>query len=151
MAISEYISTAEVEAILTEVIDKFLIPHFIELGMRASGEWEDNIQAVGASIWGRDYTEQLIYGRKPGKFAPIQPLIEWVGHKFGVYGQEAISIAWAVNHKIKNEGTNYYQQGGTDLLSFLSSDIVTDFISKSIGDILKENVTFDIRRRLRGI
>lgn len=151
MATSEYISTAEVEVILTEVIEKFLIPHFIELGMRASGEWEENIQAVGASIWGRDYTEQLVYGRRPGKFAPIEPLIEWVGVKLGIYGQEGISVAWAINHKLKNEGSNYYQQGGTTLLEVLNGNEVKDYLIEKIGGIVRANVTFDIRQRLRGI
>lgn len=146
----DFITYEEVQEILEEVIQKFLIPRFIDLGMPASGEWVDNIHARGSSIWGRDYTEQLIYGRRPGEFAPIAPLIKWVEVKLGIYGDEAVSVAWAVNHKIKNEGTNYFQQGGTTLMEVLKENEVQDYIISRARGIIQKNVVFEIRRKLRG-
>ena len=46
----------QIEGILLDVIDLFLIPKFNSLGMNATGEWENNLKPKGNAIWGRDYT-----------------------------------------------------------------------------------------------
>jgi len=116
------------------VIDNFLKPKFIELGMNATGKWLESLEAKAVNgngeIWGMDYTYWLANGRKPGKLPPINALIPWVNAKFGVGGKEAVSIAWAVATKIKNEGTNYYPDG-TDLLEVLYSQEVRRYILES--------------------
>jgi hypothetical protein len=144
----EYITETDVETILKGVIDLFLIPRFEELGMNASGEWRDNLEVRGSSIWGRSYTEQLVYGRRPGTFAPIAPLIKWVEVKLGITGQEGIGVAWAINHKIKNEGTSYYQQGGTTLLEVLNEPETLDYIRDESMKVVKEKMIVDINRQL---
>lgn len=121
--------------VIQGVINDFLKPKFISLGMNASGQWLDALEArvsnrVG-EIWGMDYTYYLSNGRSPGKKPPIAPLVQWVGYKFGYSGQQAASVAYAVANKIAEEGTNYYPDG-TDLISFLSSQEVTDYINKNI-------------------
>ena len=148
MASTEYISDSDLERILRNVIDLFLIPRFEELGMNASGQWKDNLEVRGNSIYGRDYTNQLVYGRAPGKFAPIAPLIKWVEVKLGLSGQQAVGVAWAVNHKLKNEGSNYFQQGGTTLLEILNEPITLDYIATESAKIIKDNVMVQINRQL---
>lgn len=118
------------------VIDLFLKPKFIELGMNASGQWLNSLEprvvnGVG-EIWGMDYTYWLANGRKPGKAPPITPLINWVNAKFGIGGAEAKSIAFAVAKKIKKEGTDYYPDG-TDLLNVLYSNEVINYIYSQYG------------------
>lgn len=130
------------------VIDLFLKPKFNELGMSASGQWLDSLEArvvngVG-EIWGMDYTYWLANGRKPGKAPPIAPLISWVNAKFGIGGNEAKSIAFAVAAKIKKEGTNYYPEG-TDLLEVLNSKEVLDYIYSKF----QESVTVEINKILK--
>lgn len=64
-------------------------------------------EATGDVYCGSDlpYAPILERGRKPGKAPPHEPIKQWVIKKLGKSEEEADSIAWAVVHKIKNEGT----------------------------------------------
>jgi len=129
------------------VIDLFLKPKFISLGMNATGQWLNSLEARvnngNGEIWGIDYTYWLANGRKPGKAPPIAPLITWVNAKFGIGGNEARGIAFAVAQKIKKEGTEYYPDG-TDLLQVLNSKEVLDYIYSQ----LQEGITVEINKIL---
>lgn len=131
----------QIERILQDVIDLFLIPKFNELGMDASGEWRNSIEVRGNEIWGRQYTEQLVYGRKPGKRPPVEPLKKWAMIKFGYDEKRALSFAFALAHTIAEKGTSWYQQGGTELIAVLKSQAVIDFINLQAGIIIKQQIT----------
>lgn len=122
------------------VIDLYLIPKFNELGMNASGQWIESLEARAnngnGEIWGMDYTYWLANGRKPGTMPPVSALIPWVSAKLGKGGREGISIAWAVAKKIQKEGTEYYPEG-TDLLDVLSSKEVIDYVYGKFGEGLR--------------
>lgn len=137
----EILTNQQIERILQDVIDLFLIPKFEELGMNTSGEWKDNIEVRGSEIWGRQYTEQLVYGRKPGKKPPVEPLKKWIMVKFGYDEKRALSFAFALSHTIAEKGTSWYQQGGTNLISILKSQKVLDFINLQVGTIIKQQIT----------
>lgn len=138
------ISDAEMQRIVGEVIDRFLIPKFRSYQMNATGEWLRTIEARGNQIWGREYTEQLVYGRKGGTMPPVSAILEWVYAKFGLSGQQAESAAWAIATKIKQEGTTWYKKGGTDLLNVLESQEVINFMNTEIQRVL----TNEVRNRL---
>jgi len=129
------------------VIDNFLKPKFISLGMNATGKWLESLEARSVNgngeIWGMDYTYWLVNGRKEGKSPPVSALIPWVNAKFGVGGNQAKSIAFAVATKIKNEGTRFYPEG-TDLLEVLQSKDVSEYIYSKI----KQGMTVEINRIL---
>jgi hypothetical protein len=129
------------------VINNFLKPKFISLGMNATGKWLDSLEARvnngNGEIWGMNYTYWLANGRSPGKKPPVSVLIPWVNAKLGIRGAEAISVAFAVSKKIENEGTNYYPQG-TDLLEVLQSKEVLDYVYSKI----KEGLTVEINQIL---
>lgn len=129
------------------VIDNFLKPKFISLGMNATGKWLESLEAKAVNgngeIWGMDYTYWLANGRKPGVAPPVSALIPWVNAKLGIGGKEAISIAWAVATKIKKEGTNYYPDG-TDLLEVLNSDEVKNYIYSQF----REGINVEINKIL---
>lgn len=129
------------------VIDNFLKPKFIELGMNATGSWlnalEPRVNNGNGEIWGMDYTYWLVNGRKPGKAPPVSALLPWVNAKFGIGGSEALSVAFAVSKKIQKEGTEYYPEG-TDLLSILNSPEVINYIYSQ----LQEGVTVEINKIL---
>lgn len=131
------------------VIDKFLIPKFMSLGMNATGDWISSLEAraygLTGEIWGLDYTEYLVNGRAPGKRPPITPLVRWASAKFGISGQEAISTAFAVANKIAAEGTNYYPQG-TDLLEILQSNQVEQYIYTELAAELNGKIQLNIVR-----
>ena len=133
------------------VIDNYLKPKFIDLGMDATGKWLESLEARAVNgngeIWGMDYTYWLAHGRKPGKMPPINALIPWVNAKFGVGGREAIGIAWAVATKIKNEGTEYYPDG-TDLLEVLYSEDAKKYVFEQISTFFSIEINKLLKKQL---
>lgn len=133
------------------VIDNFLIPKFISLGMNATGSWINALQprAVNGNgeIWGMDYTYWLVNGRKPGKMPPIAPLITWVNAKFGIGGPESKGIAFAIAQKIKNEGTEYYPDG-TDLIEVLNSPECKAYVEQQLGIWITVEITKTLKKQL---
>lgn len=126
---------------ISEIVERFLKPKFIELGMNSSGNWLKSLGVRSANnegeIMGPAYTEQLALGRKPGKRPPSDALIGWVNSKFGIYGKEAETAAFLIARKIGERGTDYYPNG-TDLLKILNSSEVIAFIDDKIGSYLIE-------------
>lgn len=141
-----------IQDVLNEVVERFLKPKFIELGMNASGDWLRSLEVRTSlnrgEIWGNDYTQYLVNGRSPGKRPPIAPLVRWVGFKFGQSGQEAVSTACAIANKIAKEGTEYYPNG-TDLLEVLQSSEVTQFINNKIGEYILQDTQLRITKMIK--
>lgn len=144
----EFISEQEVEKIMRDVIDLFLIPRFMSLGMNATGQWRDNLEARGNTIWGREYTESLVYGSPPKTVVAIEPLIKWAQAKFGYSGNRAISVAFAVKKKIYREGTEYYKEGGTTLLEVLNEKKTLDYVTNEAAKIITNKMMIKINRKL---
>jgi hypothetical protein len=128
-----------------ESIKKDLITRYQELGMKASGKWENseiNIDAsstnINASIIGESYTEQLIFGRKPGGFPPTKAIEQWLIDK-GIQPIEKSlkisSLAFLIARKIAKEGSKYYRQGGTDLIESVITPERLDKIINQVGVI----------------
>lgn len=140
--------------IMHEVINDFLIPKFVALGMNATGEWIESLEARvtdnTGEIWGRDYTYYLAKGRAPGNRPPITPLVKWVGAKFGLSGQEAVGAAFAIATKIEKEGTEYYPSG-TDLLEVLNSYEVKQFVYDRAAQEMNTQVQLKIQRNLQEV
>ena len=123
-----------------EDLKEELIEKHIELGMEASGNWINSLDIIQSemktSLLGEKYTEQLVYGRRPGTMPPVQKLRQWLIDK-GIAQrlrseQEISSMAWAIATKIKNEGTKYFREGGTDLVS---SVITPERIQRIINNV----------------
>lgn len=140
----------EVEEIIQEVVDKFLIPRFMSLGMNATGAWLKSLEvrAEGDKVFilANKYTEQLVFGRKPGKLPPVSELEKWVNAKLGIYGKEAKQMAWAISVKIKQEGTTWYQKGGSDLLEILDEPHVLKFISERVAANHRLEIANELKR-----
>ncbi|SOC79832.1 hypothetical protein SAMN06296241_1369 [Salinimicrobium sediminis] len=111
-------------AILKAEFDKLkdeLIQKHVTLGMPASENWiretENRSQRLSGQLWGAHYTEQLVNGRRPGKFPPVKMIEQWIYDK-GITpdGIKISSLAFLIARKIAREGTNYFKQGGTDLV-----------------------------------
>jgi hypothetical protein len=131
---NERILTKEFESLKDDLIAKY-----DQLGMRASGQFASELEVkvndTKAQLWGVHYTEYLIDGRKPGKFPPIASIEKWIIDK-GISAIEAdisiSSLAFLIARKIAKEGTEYYKQGGTDLID----DVFTPARIQSIIDQL---------------
>lgn len=151
MAIEIKITDELIISTMQGVIDNFLIPKFVSLGMNASGNWINSLQprvvSGNGEIWGQDYTYWLVNGRKPGKKPPVSALIPWINAKFGIGGQQAVSIAWAVSKKIEKEGTEYYPEG-TDLLSILESKEVKDYIYSRLKQGIEVQISEILKKQL---
>ncbi len=140
------VTEQEMELILKDAIDALFIPHFMALGMNASGQWKNNVEARGNTIWGMDYTEYLANGRSPNSNQSPEALKAWVG-----WAGSTIIAQWvkdkglnlnpyAVAQNIARKGTTWKQKGGSDLLEFLNSKPFLDFIQNRIVEKLGENI-----------
>lgn len=142
------IKDEDIIRVMDEVANRFLIPHFLELGMNATGEWVRSIETTASNntgyIRGRDYSYYLVNGRKPGNRPPIAPLERWAQAKLGLSGQQATSAAFAIANKIAQEGTEYYKQGGTDLLEVLESPECIEYVRREFSQILVEDLKTEI-------
>ena len=137
------------ENILKDVIRLYLIPKHEALGQKATGNWIEKLEVQGNVIRGEKYTEQLVYGRKPGKRPPITPIENWVNAKFGISGQQATSFAFAIANKIAKEGTSWHQKGGSDLLEVLETNEVQNYINSKIASYLEIQINLQIQRQLQ--
>jgi len=136
----------EFESIKTDLINKHL-----ELKMRASGNWIDSLQIQSSKnnikLIGEKYTDQLVYGRKPGAMPPVSAIEDWIKVKGIVSDIPVTSLAWAIAKKIQKEGTNYYMQGGTDLVSsVITKQRIQTIINQLGNEILLDIVPFFIKR-----
>lgn len=144
-------SQEEIEPIIREVITRFLIPKFRELGMPASGQWEREVEARGNEIWGMDYTEYLVDGRPPNTNDDpdaIRRWAVWAGMTFIKDWADAKGVnipPIATAYKIAREGTTWYPQG-SDLLDVLYTKEVIDYINEELGKILVEKVKKQFER-----
>jgi len=141
----------EIIRVMQGVIDLFLIPKFMSLGMDATHKWLNSLEARAnngnGEIWGMDYTYWLVNGRKPGVMPPVSALLPWVNAKLGITGKEALSVAFAVATKIKNEGTSYYPEG-TDLLEVLNSPECKAYVIEQIGTFYSLEISKILKKQL---
>lgn len=155
----EFITQSQIEQVMGDVIELFVIPRFNSSGykgksMNASGNWLNNLKGradvstgiLKGVISAPKYTEQLAKGRKPGKLPPISKLIEWAKIRFNADGEEARRIAWAVAKKIEKEGTKYYQDGGTKLVEVLSEQATIQYIKEKLTATIKVTIADNLLR-----
>lgn len=139
-------TTFEILTIEFEAIKNDLIQKHNDLKMKASGNWQNSLVVnildlkdgiVLARVYGPMYTEQLVNGRLPGKFPPIEVIRNWIIDKgiAGVMEKTKISsLAFLIARKISIEGTKYFKEGGTDLVS----SVFTPARIQSIIDKIRE-------------
>jgi len=126
---------AELDKLVLELKQKH-----IELGMKASGQWlettkagtELNDDTIIGYIISQDYSEYLVNGRPPSeKFPPIEAIKEWILDK-GIPYDNLNSTAFLIARKIKESGTNYYIQGGTDLIDGVITEMCHDLLERTV-------------------
>lgn len=144
------------EEIYIEALELYvqaLIDKYDQLGLRASGQWADELEieinGTRGIIKGMEYTEQLVDGRFPGTPPPIRPIKSWVEKKLGLSGDEAVSAAYAVSRKIGKEGTEIYKKGGTDLLEALNDPELFKVFTDKIGDYMRVQISSILLNQLK--
>lgn len=144
----------EIKKLRTDLIKKYN-----ELGMKASGEWEKQLEAVieitetnlKATLYGLDYTEYLVKGRTPGKFPPMEAIRKWIDDK-GITPYDNITkdqLAFLIARKISREGTEYFKQGGTDLIDAVITTERIREIVEIVSRSLLTDFTFEINENLK--
>lgn len=100
---------------------------------------EDFVKSIGIF-----YLEFLDTGRGPGKFPPIQPLIDWAKKKFGVNDKEAKQIAFLTARKISQLGTEIYINNGKGIE--LDKKII--ILRENLNQSIKNSVKFEVKEKL---
>lgn len=142
---------------LQGLINDFLIPRFIALGMNASGKWINSLVAevegnIGY-IKGQDYTVYLVAGRPMNQNQSpeaISHFTRWAGHfifKKWVEDKGLNINPYAVAHKVATKGTRFFPSG-TDLLEVLNSKEAKDYLYKKLAAGFTIQVTTEIKKRL---
>lgn len=104
IAIETYLKTAQ----------EFILKDQREKGIYSSGESANStrIEAKDNSgqLYGADYFTQQKQGRAPGKFPPIEAIIQWIKEK-GIQKKDNISdrsLAFIIARKIAKSGTDIF-------------------------------------------
>ena len=135
-----------VKDILDEELGKIvmeLVAKYDSLGMRASGRWAEGLKVVvereGSKLVGRiegvDYTYYVQHGRAQGKKPPVRAIEEWIQAK-GIRPLEkklsVSSLAYAIAHKIGQEGTRRFKAGGKPefIDAVITAERIQDIIDK---------------------
>jgi hypothetical protein len=108
-----------------ELLKTELIKEYDSLGMRSSGKWADALEVqtteTSGKVLGLNYSEQLEFGRRAGKFPPRQAIEQWIRDKglaSRIEGQISVStLAFLIARKIAREGWKREQFGGVELIS----------------------------------
>lgn len=126
-----------------------LIAKYIELGLKASGSYEDELEAEVSPnkliMWGAGHSYFMENGRSSGKFPPYNPetgtfdeISEWVDNK-GIlpndFKENKKGFVYLVARKIATEGIevpNKYNKGN------VVSAVVDDFLANDINEMLEE-------------
>lgn len=152
----------EVLDVTQEVVDRWLLPKFRDLNMRASGEWEASLEVKRtgineSAIFGRPYTEFLTKGRSPNANQDPQALRRWA-----VWAGSTFIKKWVqdkgldldpigVAYNIAKHGTTWKHKGGSDLLEVLQSPEVLDFIRAKLATIASTRIAEQMRRDAQNI
>lgn len=141
---------------------KDLINNYNRLGLRASGQWEQDLETQSeinsngyvVRILGSKYTGVLESGRKPNKNqSNIKAWVGWAGSTFlkdWVQRKGINASPYAVAWKIAREGIsvpNQYNAGG------LVSDVMTrariDKLIKDIGFVILGDLQSDVIKQFK--
>ena len=146
---NEDILLAEFESLRDDIIHKY-----DELGMRASGDFANSLEIkqdrMHIELWGNHYVEQLVNGRAPGRFPPVEAIAKWIDDK-GIQALDisVSSLAFLIARKISQEGTEYFKQGGTDLIDSVVTpkriQSIIDKVSQFYVDDFVLNVTNELK------
>ncbi len=99
----------------------------------SSGKSARSLQIIevnrGGQLVGEDYFQQQITGRRPGKFPPIQPIMDWIDAKgLSLNKIKKKSLAFLIARKISKQGTDIYRKK-RDGLS------VVDFVDEALPSL----------------
>lgn len=83
-------------------------------GIRASGRSGDQLRIVtepkGGAVFGKDYIHFQKVGRRPGKFPPIDAILQWITEKGIRADIPERQLAFLIARKISRQGTDIFMK-----------------------------------------
>lgn len=108
--------------------------------LREEQKDEKTFQSIGS-----DYVEFLDRGRRPGSFAPVANIQDWVKSKLGITDEiQMKQIAFLVNRKIAKEGTAIFKNNSKGL----EIDEKIPKFREKLVDELKNFAVVDVKKKL---
>jgi hypothetical protein len=147
----EFVISPELYKALGDELKKNLIQELRRTKAIASGDLLKSIQFTveptedGAivNLNGNDYITYIDKGRKPGKYAPLKPLEEWVKKKGLASDKKKVTaIAFAINNKIKKKGIKarpIIEKAYANGLP-LYDKIINDVLDKDLNKFLQQKL-----------
>ena len=125
-----------------EILKEKLISKYIELGLKASGSYEEELEEEVLPnkliMWGAGHSYFMENGRNSGKFPPKNVIEDWIETKEGlpaVFKEKKKQFAFLIARKIATEGIkvpNEHNKGN------VVSAVVDDFLANDISAMLEE-------------
>lgn len=127
-----------------------LIAKYEQLGLRASGKYEDELEPVVQGdkliMLGAFHSQFMEHGREPGKFPPRKVIEDWIETKSSLpaeFKEKKSQFAFLIARKIAKEGIkvpNEFNAGG------VISEVVDEFLGNDINEMLNELGEIYLRR-----
>jgi hypothetical protein len=142
-----------------DILKAELISEYNGLGMKASGQFERELESVatkdGARLIGINYSEQLEFGRQRGKFPPRDAIEQWIvdkGIASRIEGEISVkSLAFLIARKIAREGWDRRNFGGVELISRVITPEKIQRIIDKVGDAVTVDFTSRFIKELQTI
>ncbi len=119
-----------------------LIQKYDELGLRASGEFENEleykVEKDNLKILGAPHSYYMDKGRASGGFPPISTIEDWIENKDNlppIFKEKKKQFAFLIARKIANEGIqvpNKYNKG------HVVDEVVNSFLAEDIHHMIEE-------------
>lgn len=108
-------------------------------GIKSSGSSAASLRAEindnGGAVYGSKYFYQQKHGRKPGKYPPIEDILNWIKAKGIQADIPDRSLAFLIARKIAKSGTDIFQ-GKRPALNV--EEKTKELLKKFIEDIMKD-------------
>ncbi|MDI9256330.1 hypothetical protein [Flavobacterium sedimenticola] len=127
-----------------------LIAKYEQLGLRASGKYERELEADVQGdkliMYGAFHSQFMEHGREPGKYPPRKAIEEWIETKStlpAVFRENKKQFAFLVARKIAKEGIkvpNEFNAGE------VISSVVEDFLANDVYEMIEELGVIYLRR-----
>lgn len=98
-----------------EIVRRGVIADQSANNRNASGKFVSSLEIreikKGGQLVSEDYGQQLVTGRRPGKFPPLKPIEDWIEEKgLNLKGITKKSLAFVIARKIAKKGTDIYMK-----------------------------------------
>ena len=131
-----------------ELLRQELIKAYDEKGMRASGQWANELENVSGLNFGKliglPYSQQLEFGRDGGKASPLDIIKKWIEIKGIPYEGTLNQFAWKIIMKHKKQGWKREGFGGVDLISEVVTNERMNKIIQKCGISVSDEFVSDI-------